>query len=175
MIDYLHPGESLTNGRFKVDRLYKNTTTTSISATNGVNFEYLLHRMTDKYGSELCPSTGEHGAIVYTPCPIHAHFFSPSHPYRAMWMLSHTQLQTFMAHDIWNITNCLAYSNPLHPWELREKAGSYNIFVNIPYGFDSNSVIPFYHTEGLPVPEADFSGMFQMLEKKSKKRSISSH
>ena len=139
LIDFDNPFVSLTNGRPKVDRLYKNT-------TNGVNFEGLLYRMSDKYGSELCPSTSDHdGSVIYTPCPIHAHFFSPFYPYQAMWTLSHTQLQTFMKHDIWNVTYCQTYTNPLQPWPTREKAASYNLFVNIPYGFDSNSVIPFYH------------------------------
>ena len=141
--DYCNPDVRLTQGRRKVDRLYTQTNNNS-----NATFEHLLNTISDKYGSELCPSTGKHGTIVYTPCPIHANFFSPEYSYQGMWLLSHTQLQSFMTHDIWNITYCKEYIHPIYTWGIRERAASYNVYINIPPGFQHNKVIPFYHIHG---------------------------
>lgn len=130
---------SLTKGRPKVDSSYKRT-------TSGINFESNLQHISSKYGgSELCPSTGEQGGNIYTPCPIHTQFFSPEYFHQGMWLLSHIQLIAFMRDKMWNINYCKTYKHSLYNWGSRERAASYNLLINIPPGFQHNKVIPYYN------------------------------
>ena len=144
LMDYFEaPADiSLTRGRRKLNRSYK--------TKSNITFESKLQLVTTKYSTELCPSTDKNGSDVYTPCPIHTHFFSPEWPYQGMWLLSHTQLQSFMNHKLWNITYTKTYKNRKHgrhlnSWKLRERAASYNILINTPPSFQHNKVVPFYH------------------------------
>ena len=73
--------------------------------------------------------------LTNVSAPDHsAHFVQLRHPYWAGYVLTHEQLQQYMKSNVWAVDV---------RWGHQEDAACGNQMVNVPPGFDSNTVVPY--------------------------------
>jgi hypothetical protein len=79
------------------------------------------------------------------PCQVHRHFLSPEEPFQGMWIATRTQLARYMEHPYWNKEQALAAKLAVD-FGYPERSNSLNIFIDVPSGFTSSCMVPFYYT-----------------------------
>lgn len=119
-------------------------TVATLNVSTSVAFRDTMH----KYQNANCLSPSRFHSTT-TECVVHSTFLQMYNPYQGMWILTRRQLQSFMAHELWDKNKALRRGNTRRSnqrnweWGFPERSAGMNLFVNAPPGWHTNNLIPY--------------------------------
>ena len=127
------------NSAFELASHHQKLNVTSVRHSDGLHISELCWNATHLKKQSLHQISDDQKS-QQLQCPHQCYVQLPN-PYTGFWVATHTQLEQWVASNLWNKTDVIG-NTPLH-WGYAETAAGSGQFLDVPDGFHSASVVPY--------------------------------